>query len=521
MNLQKTIASALLCLGLTGLSFSSAAAFDAAPADHLSAALANLDPYIQASMAASKVPGLAVAVVAHDKVVFLKGYGVRRLGEPGKVDADTIFELASFSKPISTTVVAAIVGSGKISWDTPVRQLDPSFELSDPSLTPRVTIRDLLSHRSTLPTDAGDTLEALGYSRTEILEKMRLLPLSGTFRQTYTYTNFGITEGALAAVRPLHLQWEDAAETLLYRKLGMTRTSSRYSDYQDRPNRAALHYLDLDGNFHNWFVRDADAESPAGGINSSARDLAQWLRLQLAGGLYNGVRVVDKAALAETHQPQICQAGEKGPSGPTCPQKLYYGLGWDVAIRTNGEKLLSHSGAFLSGAATTVYMLPSRDIGIVVITNAAPVGLPEAVALHFLDIFERGTPLHDYMSYVRPAFAAMRAGAMDGSKNYSVLTPPANPAPGPEPSTLTGTYRNLYFGNVVLEEQQGKFILRLPLLGTYYELSHWDGNTWTYFIGNEMSGAARRGVEFQGNTVRIENLKVAYDPVFTRIDAAQ
>jgi CubicO group peptidase (beta-lactamase class C family) len=494
-----------------------AQATDAGASNHLAAALANLDPYIKASMATTKVPGLSIAVVYHDKVLFLKGYGVRKIGEPARVDADTIFEIASFSKPVSTTVVAAVVGSGQVSWDTPIKQLDPSFELSNASITEQVTVRDLLSHRSTLPTDAGDSLETLGYARPEILHQMRLVPLNGVFRETYQYTNFGITEGALAAVRPLHLQWEDAAEELLYRKLGMDRTSSRFSDYLDRPNRASLHYLDADGKFYNWFVREADPQAPAGGVNSTARDLAQWLRLQLAGGEYNGQQIVDRAALEETHKPQVCQKVDFTPSGPTCPNKLWYGLGWDVAFRPSGEPVVSHSGAFLSGAGTTVYMIPSLDIGILVLTNGAPVGLAEAVSLNFLDIFEYGAPQHDYIPYVTPTFNALRDGAINSSKNYGALKPPSNPSPGPDTSTLLGTYSNPYFGKVEVVERQGKFVLRLPVLGTYYELSHWDGNTWTYYLGNELSGATRRGVELDGNTVCIENLKAAYNPVFTRV----
>jgi CubicO group peptidase (beta-lactamase class C family) len=516
MNFGKGLVSLLICLSLSAFACIPAKAAEAAGSNQVAKALANLDPYIKESMEATKVPGLAVAVVYQDQVVFLKGYGVRKLGSPARIDPDTIFELASFSKPISTTVVAAVVGSGAVSWDTPIKQLDPSFELSNSSLTEQVTVRDLLSHRSTLPTDAGDTLEALGFARPEILHQMRLIPLNGVFRQTYHYSNFGITEGSLAAVHPLEKQWEDVADELIYRKLGMTRTSSRYSDYQDRANRASLHYLDANGNFRNWFVRNADAESPAGGVNSTARDLSQWLRLQLAGGSYNGQQIVDKAALEETHREQVCQEVEFTQSGPTCPKKLWYGLGWDVAYRPSGERVVSHSGAFLSGGATTVYMIPSKDIGIVVLTNGAPVGLAEAVGLNFLDIFEYGAPRHDYVPYVAPSFNALRQGALESSIDYGMMKPPSNPAPGPDASSLTGTYTNPYYGKLEVEEQQGHLILRLPLLGTYYELTHWDGNTWTYYIGNEISGATRRGVDFIGSELCVQNLKVAYSPVFTK-----
>jgi CubicO group peptidase (beta-lactamase class C family) len=276
-------------------------------------------------MVKTKVPGASVAVVFHDRVVFLKGYGVRRLGEPARVDPDTVFEIASFSKPIASTVVAEVVGHGNVTWDSRIQDLDPGFQLSDPTITKQLTVRDLLSHRSTLPTDAGDTLEALGYTRPEILSKLRMVELHGVFRKTYQYSNFGITEGALAATRHLGKTWEEVSEDLLYTKLGMTSTSSRYSDYFNRPDRAELHYRDADGVFRPRYIREADAESPAGGVSSSARDLAKWLRLQLAGGAFDGKQIVDRKELEETHTPQVCRAPEENsPSGPKCPGDSYY-----------------------------------------------------------------------------------------------------------------------------------------------------------------------------------------------------
>jgi CubicO group peptidase (beta-lactamase class C family) len=133
MNFGNGLVSLLICLSASAFACIPAEGAEAAGSNQLAKALANLDPYIKESMEATKVPGLAVAVVYQDQVVFLKGYGVRKLGSPARIDPDTIFELASFSKPISTTVVAAVVGRGEVSWDTRIKQLDPSFELSNSS----------------------------------------------------------------------------------------------------------------------------------------------------------------------------------------------------------------------------------------------------------------------------------------------------------------------------------------------------------------------------------------------------
>jgi hypothetical protein len=194
-------------------------------------------------------------------------------------------------------------------------------------------------------------------------------------------------------------------------------------------------------------------------------------------------------------------------------------LGWDVDYRASGETQLSHSGAFMLGAATAVYMIPAKQIGILVLTNGAPVGLPEAISLSFLDFFEFGAATKDYLALAEQVFAGMRQGVLQSSKDYSKLTPPNNPSPGGTSSSFVGTYTNPYYGHVEIEERQGKLILRLPSLGTYYELSHWDGNTYTYYIANEVSGAARRGVCFSGdgNKVTVENLKFEYSNVFEKV----
>src|SRR3984885_6487809 len=133
--------------------------------DSVQSALAQLDPYIRSTMDKTKVPGVAIAVIYNDQVVFLRGYGVRKVGEPEQIDPDTVFELASVSKPLASTVLASLVGQGKISWDDKIGDLDPGVTISSPDTTREVAIRDFLSHRSGLSTESGDILERLGYSR--------------------------------------------------------------------------------------------------------------------------------------------------------------------------------------------------------------------------------------------------------------------------------------------------------------------------------------------------------------------
>jgi CubicO group peptidase (beta-lactamase class C family) len=430
----------------------------------ISTALAKIDPYIREAMAKTKVPGVAVAIVYKDQVVFLNGYGVRKEGEPAQVDPDTVFEIASLSKPISSTIMAALVGTGEISWDDRVVELDPQFRLSDSSASEQLTLRDTFAHRSGLPTGAGDVLEDLGYSRPEVLHRLRFVPLAGEFRRTYHYSNFGMTEGAIAASKKVGQTWEMIAEQRLYSKIGMRSTSSRYSDYENNPNKAALHVME-DGIYKNRFIREADSEAPAGGVSSNVRDLAQWVRLQLGNGSWQGQQVVAKTALQETHKPQICRSVPGPVALGQCPGKQYYGLGWNVDTDPEGRLRLSHSGAFLLGTGTSVYLVPSEQIGIVVLGNSAPVGLPEAVCLTFLDLFHYGAAKADYLTEIGPIFAELTRETQESSPNYAEMKPPQNPSPSKPLASYKGKYFNRYYGTLEIDVEQNQLILRLPPRG--------------------------------------------------------
>ena len=167
--------------------------------ERITNALPRLEAMIDRIIAAKEVPGLSIAIIHDDEVVYRKGFGLREIGKPDMVGADTVFQIASLSKPVSSTVVAALVGEGIVSWDSRLADIDPAFRFAEAYPTSMVTIRDLFAHRSGLPGGAGDDLEEIGYGRDEILQRLRLLPPASSFRSAYAYSNFGLTAGAVAA----------------------------------------------------------------------------------------------------------------------------------------------------------------------------------------------------------------------------------------------------------------------------------------------------------------------------------
>src|SRR5436309_9103216 len=306
-------------------------------------AIQEIEKLAQKQIQENALPGLAIAVVFQDRAVYAKGFGVRNASAKSPVDADTVFQLASLSKPIGSTLVAELVGEGKITWDSKLSVLDPDFEMFDPWITREITIRDMYAHRSGLPAHAGDLLEDLGFTRAEILYRLRYQRPDSSFRSHYAYTNFGITEGSIAAARAYGLEWEAAAAEKLYKPLGMTSASSRYADFIAKPNKALGHVL-VDGKWVQTFKRDADAQSPAGGVSSSVNDVAKWIRLQLANGKFNGKQIVNEKALLETHHPQMLTG-----FSPFTGLPGFYGLGWNVSYDDQGRLRLNHSGAFALG----------------------------------------------------------------------------------------------------------------------------------------------------------------------------
>lgn len=199
------------------------------PPGRIDEAVTKVDGLVAELMKSTGIPGMAVAIVHGGKTLYAKGFGVRDVskgdGQDNKVDTDTVFQLASMSKPIGATVVAHEVSTNVVSWDTPVVSKLPEFALSDPYVTDHATIADLYSHRSGLPDHAGDALEDLGYDATQVLERLKYLPLD-PFRISYAYTNFGVTAAADAVAAAAGKAWPDLSEEVLYRPLGMTSTSS-------------------------------------------------------------------------------------------------------------------------------------------------------------------------------------------------------------------------------------------------------------------------------------------------------
>ena len=347
---------------------------------------AAFEAYVATTLAMMGVPGAAVAVVQGGEVVSLAGFGVKELGGTDPVTPDTLMRVASVTKPVTTTMAAALVDDGRVGWDTPVVDLLPDFALADPELTRRLTVADLFCACTGVPPrDAELGFNAFELTPERLIASAATLPLTAPFGEQYQYSNQMFAIGGYAAAAAAGGGPNDLydAYTLAMRErvldpIGMERSTFSLADVLADGDYAASHLVNLAGEYHPLALLEDEsvftAEAPAGALWSSAREMARYVQTQLAGGVApDGTRVVSGGEPGR-------RPGRRGwrsrpnRAGRRCSTRCSqdYGLGWFVG-EYGGQRLLSHGGTAF-GFTSEIAFLPEADLGLVVLTNGAADG---------------------------------------------------------------------------------------------------------------------------------------------------
>lgn len=325
--------------------------------------LAGLDAHILAELERFRTPGISVAVVKDGKVLLAKGYGLRNVEQKLPMTADTVQPIASISKSFTVAATATLVRDGKLAWDQPVRELLPDFRLHNDELTARVTVRDLVTHRTGLPRHDwawfGSQL-----SREQLVQRLRFLEPSAGLRERFQYNNFMyMTAGYLAG----HLaggSWEQLIEKSLFDPLGMERSSTTLAGLNAQADRGSGYTLDDERRPKPQAYQALDAMGPTGSINSSANDMARYLLMLTSRGSIDGKTIIAPADLAAMTSPQMVLPfrGKYAELGP-----VVYGMGIFVGSY-RGERYFEHGGD-MPGSASELMVFPAQRIGIFVSAN--------------------------------------------------------------------------------------------------------------------------------------------------------
>jgi CubicO group peptidase (beta-lactamase class C family) len=322
-----------------------------------------LREYIKSGMAQWEIPGLSVAIVQNDNVLFAEGFGVKKLGENDPVDANTLFGVASTTKAMTATALGILVDEGHIDWDDPVIKYLPNFQLIDPWVTRHVTIRDLLTHQVGLGRITGNRIEFMpNESRDEIIYRMRYHEFELPFRQGSVYSNVMYMIAGEVVQAVTGVSWDDFLTDRIFRSIGMNRSNTSITRFGDDENLAWPHQ-EIDGEVIPIQRRNFDNVGPSASVNSSALEFTRWMRLNLGEpGVLNDVRYVSRQVMHEIHRPQTASR-IFNPYGP----QSSYGLGWSISDY-RGHRMLQHGGA-TDGMNTNLVLFPNENIGIVVLTN--------------------------------------------------------------------------------------------------------------------------------------------------------
>jgi CubicO group peptidase (beta-lactamase class C family) len=440
------------------------------PAREAAPALAGIGDFIQQAMKDWKVPGFAVAVVKDDAVVFAEGYGLRDVEKSLPATRDTLFAIGSSTKAFTAASLAVLVEDGKLAWDAPVRTYLPTFALKDDVAREHMTPRDLVTHRSGLPRHDFVWYNA-PLTRKEMVERLGHLEPNAGFREKFQYQNLMFMTAGYLAGQVAGTTWEDLVRARVFRPLGMTssnfsvRDSEKTADY-------ALPYQEKDKVARRIPFRDITEVGPAGSINSSATEMARWLRLQLGKGKVGEARLLSASTIAEMHSPQTVLPVGLSVSGPD-PEVTNgsYGLGWFV--ESYRGKLRVHHGGAIDGFRCQVAFVPDSGVGVVTLANLGGTLLTEVVANTVIDRL-LGLPPVDWNTRWLKRRETARAAA-DKAKQKAEL----DRKPGTRPAHPLGDYAAEYehpaYGTVaVVQDGQG---LKATLHAIPMRLEHWHYET--------------------------------------------
>jgi CubicO group peptidase (beta-lactamase class C family) len=467
--------------GLLAAVLAGGAALAAPPPSPSPAWPASLDALVERARREFEIPAVGLAVVKDGRVVVAKGYGLRRLGDPTPADEATLFAIASNTKAFTAAALGLLSEDGTLAWDDPVTRHLPAFQMYDPYVSRELTVRDLLTHRSGLGLGEGDLLyfPPSTYTPREIVEKVRYLKPASSFRSGYAYDNILYIVAGEVVAAASGTTWEAFVRDRLLRPLGMKDSVPTAAALPPGANLAAPHAR-VDGAVRPVPPDAGDNLAAAGGIHSSARDMARWLLALLEAGRpgtsATAPRVLGPALVQEMWTAHTLMPIVDPPAALAAlkPRFLSYGLG--VTVRDyHGRKLVTHTGG-LAGMVSRVALVPEEALGIVVLTNQESDGGRDAIAFGMLDKF-LGAAETDWVGSFREAARAADEHTRDVEMRQAAARA-RDSRPSLPLSGYAGRYRDAWYGEAGIQTEAGHLVLRFARSpGLVGDLEHWQYDT--------------------------------------------
>ncbi|MEP7065006.1 MAG: serine hydrolase [Gemmatimonadota bacterium] len=413
--------------------------------------LAAFDRYVTKAARDWRVPGMAVAIVQGDSLVFAKGFGVLEIGKPATVTEHTRFAVGSTTKAMTVAALAMLVDEGKLKWDDRVIDYFPDFQLYDPYATRELTVRDLLTHRTGLPsTDLLWAFPENDYTSAEMMHRLRYVRPISSFRTQWEYQNnmYGIA-GALVA-KISGMPWDRFIQTRIFDPLGMTESIPLVAGIKGKPNVATPHGLVHD-TVRVISLRTTDAIAPAGSVWSSVSDMSKWMRFILDSGRVGNRRLIQPATFREIVAPQMRAPMSQYPALSLAqPHFFSYALGWFVQDY-HGETVWMHTGS-IDGMCAIIGLLPERHMGIYILENVDHAELRHALMYEAFDMYRAQSlaPRRDWSADLKAHFDSLHTAqhAAVAAAEASAKKAGGGAAPSLALDRYAGSYVDSTYGNI-------------------------------------------------------------------------
>ncbi|MBC7894143.1 MAG: serine hydrolase [Cytophagaceae bacterium] len=430
------------------------------------------DAYVAQGVKTWEVPGLAIAIVKDDSVVFARGYGVRKLGSQDPVDAHTLFAIGSTTKAMTALSMLMLAEDGKVRLSDPVVRHLPTLQLYDPVMTREMTLRDILTHHTGL--GGADLLWSGGdYAVDEVIRRMRFLKPVGSFRSVYNYQNVQYAMAGEVIRAASGTPWADFITRRIFEPLGMRETVPLLSGTRGRPNVAVPH-MRLNDTIQAIENRAVDPVAAAGSVWSSVTDMATWMRFVLDSGRVGGKRLVSPASFTDWLSPQVVVPLRSfyPTARLTRAHQVNYGLGWFLQ-HYNGLSMAMHTGS-IDGMIAIIGLVPDQRLGVYVLANLDHAELRHALMYRAVDLFTGGAT-RDWSTEFKALYeglAAQGRAAEAREKQARV----AGTRPSLDLARYAGTYVDSMYGTVQVTRAGGKLRAHFGK-GFTGPLEHWHYDT--------------------------------------------
>lgn len=353
------------------------------PPKDLKPIIAKLEAQIQDYVKKKRIPGCAIAIVYNNQIFYMNGFGVRTIGKPEKIDVDTVFQLGSVSKPIAATLASILENKGLLRLDDPVNQYLPQFSLNSIQPPSSLKVKHVLSHSTGVPRAGFNQLIEAHTPYPQILKTLKNTPVRAPAGKRYDYNNAMYSVISEITRTATKLPFPEALRVNLLQPLSMTRTSATYEGLLSTVNRASPHVGGRKGIVPcGIYSSGYYTVAPAGGINSSIRDMAIFLKAQMGGY----PQVLNPTAISRIQIPQVTTKSMlqsvDGPSNLTSNAR--YALGWRT-VDFADQKMVYHGG-WVKGFTNFIGFIPQQSIGIIVLHNGET-KFSSRLAMKFFELY--------------------------------------------------------------------------------------------------------------------------------------